>query len=107
ANTLGIVLDPSHLAASPAFLEILEQSKTPLIHTHGAARNPRAWTVNEGDLTDSQIRAIADRGGVIGLHFCTYIQNIQALNRPPRLDDLMDHVDYLVKVGGIECVGIG
>ena len=107
ANELGIVLDPSHLASSPAFDEILEESKAPIIHTHGAATNPRAWTFNEGDLSDQRIRAIADRGGVIGLHFCTYIKNLKGLNRPPTIDDLIDHVEYLVKVGGIGCVGIG
>ncbi len=107
ANELGIVLDPSHLASSPAFNEILEESKTPIIHTHGAAINPRAWTFSEGDLDDRRIRDIADRGGVIGLHFCTYIKNVKGWNRAPTLDDLMDHVEYLAKIGGIECVGIG
>jgi membrane dipeptidase len=86
---------------------VLKASRAPVIHSHGAARFPRAWTVAEGDLDDAQIRAIAASGGVIGLHFCTYIKNLNAWNRAPRMEDLLDHVDYLVKVGGIDCVAIG
>src|SRR5262249_38696407 len=106
ANELGIVLDSSGLASSPAFEEVLNESKKPVIHTHGAATNPRAWTFSEGDLNDRQIRAIAGHGGVIGLHFGAYIKNLKGWNSAPTLDDLLDHVAYLVKIGGIECVGI-
>lgn len=107
ANELGVVLDPSHLAASPAFRQVLELSRSPVIHTHGAARFPRTRRFGEGDLEDHQIRAIAERGGVIGLHFCTYIKNLNGWNWSPALDDLMDHVQHIVKAGGIECLGIG
>jgi membrane dipeptidase len=86
---------------------MLELTKVPVIHTHGAARFPRTRAVIEGDLEDDQIRAIADRGGVIGLHFCTYIKNLNGWYWSPTIDDLIDHVQYLVKVGGIDCVGIG
>ena len=107
ANELGVVLDPSHLAASPAFRQVLELSKAPVIHTHGAPRFPRTRKLGEGDLADKQILALADRGGVIGLHFCTYIKNPNGWNWAPTLDDLIDHVEHIVKVGGIECLGIG
>lgn len=107
ANELGIVLDPSHLAAAPAFRQVLELSSAPVIHTHGAPRFPRTRRFGEGDLEHEQIRAIASRGGVIGLHFCTYIKNPNGLNWSPTLDDLMDHVQYIVNAGGIECLGIG
>jgi membrane dipeptidase len=107
ANRLGIAIDSSHLAGLPAFGEVLKSSRAPVIHSHGAAKFPRAWTVAEGDLDDAQIRQIGDTGGVIGLHFCTYIKNLNAWNRAPRIQDLLDHVDYLVNKGGIECVAIG
>ena len=106
ANKVGVVLDPSHLAHVPAFRQVLEESK-PVIHTHGAPKFPRNRRFSEGDLEDDQIRAIADQGGVIGLHFCTYIKNVKGHYWSPTLDDLMDHVEHLVKVGGIGCVGIG
>jgi membrane dipeptidase len=107
SNRLGIAIDSSHLAGLPAFSEVLKSSRAPVIHSHGAARFPRAWTVAEGDLDEAQIRQLADAGSVIGLHFCTYIKNLNAWNRAPRMEDLLDHVDYLVKKGGIECVAIG
>lgn len=107
ANRLGVVLDSSHLAGTQAFRQLLELTKAPVIHTHGAARFPRTRAVVEGDLEDDQIRAIANKGGVIGLHFCTYIKNLNGWYWSPTVDDLIDHVQYLVKVGGIDCVGIG
>jgi membrane dipeptidase len=107
ANRLGIAVDSSHLTGLPAFDEVLKASAKPLIHSHGAARFPRAWTVAEGDLDDPQIRRLADSGSVIGLHFCTYIKNLNAWNRAPRIEDLLDHVDYLVNTGGVDCVAIG
>jgi membrane dipeptidase len=107
ANRLGIVLDSAHLTGLPAFHEALKESKAPLLHSHGGAKNPRGWTFSEGDLEDAHIRAIAESGGVIGLHFCTYIKNAKGWNWTPTIEDLMDHVDYIVRVGGIECLGIG
>jgi membrane dipeptidase len=107
ADELGVVVDTCHLADTPAFYDVLATSRWPTLHSHGAARFPRAWTVAEGDLTDDQIRAIAGRGGVIGVHFCTYIKNIHGWNWQPTMDDLLDHVQYLIRVGGIDSVGIG
>ena len=107
ANHLGIALDTAHLSGSPAFWEVLKQSKSPVLHTHGAARFPRTRYFAEGDLQDKEIRGIGDSGAVIGLHFCTYIKNLNGWNWSPTIDDLMDHIEYLVKVGGIDCVGIG
>lgn len=107
SNELGIILDPSHMASVPAFREVLEHSRSPVIHTHGAPRFPRTHRFGEGDLERDQIRAIAEKGGVIGLHFCTYIKNLNGWNWSPTLDDLMDHVQDIVKAGGIDCLGIG
>lgn len=107
ANDLGVVLDPSHLASTPAFGQILAESRSPVIHTHGAPNFPRTRRHGEGDLADDQIRALADSGGVIGLHFCTYIHNLNGHYWSPTLEDLIDHVEHLVKIGGIDCVGIG
>jgi membrane dipeptidase len=107
AGELGVVIDTCHLAHTDAFAQVLEVSRQPTIHSHGAGKYPRAWTVAEGDLEDSQIRAIANRGGVIGVHFCTYIKNLNGLNWQPTIEDLLDHVQYLVKVGGVDSVGIG
>jgi membrane dipeptidase len=106
-NELGVVLDTAHLSGSPAFWEVLKESKSPVLHTHGAATFPRTRYFAEGDLSDKEIRGLADAGGVIGLHWCTYIKNLNGFNWSPTMDDLMDHVQYLVKVGGIDCVGIG
>jgi membrane dipeptidase len=107
ADEIGVVVDTCHLAHTAAFAEALSVSKRPTIHSHGAGKFPRSWTLAEGDLDDGQIRAVANRGGVIGVHFCTYIKNLRGWNWQPEMDDLLDHVQYLVKIGGIDSVGIG
>ena len=107
ANTLGVALDTCHLSGTPALLQVVSASSKPIVHSHGAARFPRSPRLPEGDLDDREIRALADKGGVIGVHFCTYIRNINGWNWQPAIDDLMAHVRSLVNKGGIESVGIG
>jgi membrane dipeptidase len=107
ANELGVAMDTCHLSGTPALLEVVSASTKPIIHSHGAGRYPRSPRLPEGDLDDREIRAIADKGGIIGVHFCTYIRNINGWNWQPTIEDLMAHVRYLVKIGGIESVGIG
>ncbi len=107
ANELGIAVDTCHLSGTPALLQVVEASKAPIIHSHGAGKYPRSRQFPEGDLDDREIRAIADKGGVICVHFCTYIRNFNGWNWQPTVEDLMTHVEYLVKVGGIDSIGIG
>jgi membrane dipeptidase len=107
ANELGVAVDTCHLSGTPALLQVVKASKAPIIHSHGAGKYPRSPHFLEGDLDDREIRAIADKGGVIGVHFCTYIRNINGWNWQPTVEDLMAHVQYLVNVGGISSIGIG
>ncbi len=97
AQELGIVIDVSHLN-DPGFLDVMEFSKGPVIASHS---NCRALFDHPRNLSDEQIRAIAERGGVIGVNACG------AFVRPPTLERLVDHIDHIVKVGGVEHAGLG
>lgn len=66
-NELGMLVDVSH-AGERSFYDVLETSERPVIASHSGCR-----TVNEHqrNLSDAQLRALSDAGGVVGLVFCT------------------------------------
>lgn len=98
-NEHGILIDVAH--ASPrTFWDLNDVSATPLFTSHsglsGVHRHPR-------NLDDEQVRAIARRGGVVGVIFVAAY-----LGGPfSALPQLADHIDHLANVGGEDCVALG
>jgi membrane dipeptidase len=64
-NRLGMMVDVSHVS-DKTFWDVLEVSATPVIASHSSAR---AITPARRNLTDEQMRALADRGGVALVNF--------------------------------------
>lgn len=98
---LGMLVDVSHLSES-SFWGVHQVAERPYIASHS---NARALASHPRNLTDKQIEALASKGGVIGVVFC-----------PPFVDDdrenvslsrICDHIDHIVKVAGIDHVGLG
>jgi membrane dipeptidase len=97
AQAMGMIIDVSHLN-DPSFWDVMQLAKGPLIASHS---NCRSLTDHPRNLTDDQIRAVADRGGVIGVNACSlFVENGD-------FEHLLKHIDHLVKVGGIEHTGLG
>ena len=102
-NKLGILIDLSHVGEKTIF-EAIEQSEHPVVFTHA---NPRARADNPRNKTDAQIKALAEKGGVMGLAaYGPICWNPQTDNRPT-LEDLIAHIDYVVDLVGIDHVGLG
>lgn len=97
AEELGIVIDVSHLSDT-GVADVLALAQKPFMASHSNARTIHDHPRN---LTDGQIKAIADNGGVIGANA------MQLLVGPGELDLYLDHIDHLVKIGGIDHVGLG
>ncbi len=99
SNDLGVVTDLSHIN-DKAFYEVLELSSLPVTMTHTAAFGvcPH-WRC----LTDDQIRALADTGGVLGIAFAPMFIDTEA----PTIERLVDHVAYVAELVGVDHVGIG
>jgi len=100
-NRLGILLDISHLAPTGAH-QVLEQSSQPVIASHS---NAQALCSNRRNLTDEQLVALARKGGVVGAVFVpSFISNDR---QDASLERLLDHIDHIARVAGIDHVGLG
>ena len=99
-NDLGVLLDGAHLA--PASLaDLLRISKKPIIvsHTCCATLGPDWYPRN---LTDQQLRSVAEQGGVTGIAFVPAF-----LGGSPGIARIVEHIRHAVNIAGIEHVGIG
>lgn len=99
-NRLGIAIDLSH-CGDRTTLEAIEQSAHPVLFTHA---NARALLDNVRNKTDEQIKALAERGGVIGL---TLYSLFLRKDQQPTLDDFVRHFSYVADLVGVEHIGIG
>jgi membrane dipeptidase len=103
-NRLGVLLDLSHLNWA-GFWDVARLSDAPLVATHS---NAHALCAASRNLTDEQLRAIADSGGVVGVNFAvTFLR--EDGNQVPEtpLEEIVRHVDYLVDLMGVDHVAFG
>ena len=98
AARLQLVLDVSH-ADRAATMAICQASTAPVIASHSDARGV---TANPRNLTDEEIRCIAETGGVIGLNFHAPFVGASA-----DVSRVADHADHLARIGGHGVVGLG
>lgn len=98
---LGIVFDVSHLGAS-GVAHVLELATRPVMATHSSAR---ALRDHHRNLTDEQLRGVAATGGVICVNFFAPFLTERASEAT--LDHLLDHIEHVAEVAGIDHVGLG
>ena len=98
-NRLGVLIDISHLSAE-GYQDVLKHSSQPVIASHS---NCKALCNHPRNLSDEQIRTLAENGGVMGITFVSTFLG----GGKPSLKEVLDHIDHAVAVGGIECVGLG
>ena len=124
-NRLGILVDISHVSDS-TFYDAVAASAHPVIASHSSAR---ALNGHRRNMTDAMLRAVARNGGVVNVNFYSafvdpdflrkadsiekHVQGqasidaaIRALPRPS-LATLLDHFDHIIKVAGVDHVGLG
>jgi len=97
----GVMIDLAH-ASDRTFWDVLEHAPkdATVIVSHA---NCRALVPTPRNLSDEQLRALAEHGGVLGILAHPYV--VQP--GEPTIDRLIDHVDHAVSVMGIEHVAIG
>jgi len=101
-NRLGLVVDASHCAPQVT-TDAINYSKGPIIITHA---NPRGLIEHIRNKTDEQIKALADKGGVMGMVAWSRMCEVRKGVRPT-FEDFLDMVDYMVKLVGPNHVSLG
>lgn len=101
-NRIGVVVDVSHCGEQTT-LDAIESSSSPVLISHA---NAKALCPSLRNKSDTVLEALAENGGVIGVAFWAPMTYKNPNNRPV-LDDLLDHIDYLIEKMGVNHVGIG
>ena len=98
-NRLKLLLDLSH-AGPRTIAEGIAASKAPMAITHTGCR---ALVDLPRNTRDSELRALADRGGVVGIYFMPFLRE----SGQPHAEDLIRHIEHAVNVCGEDHVGLG
>jgi membrane dipeptidase len=102
-NARKILVDLAHISERGFYdaLEVHSRSVPPIVTHTGVCGVYSHWR----NLSDEQIRAIADRGGIVGIMYHT------PFLRPGfgrgRLEAIVDHIEHVVKVAGSGAVALG
>ena len=94
-----LLLDLSHGGAR-TMAEAAAHAKRPLVISHTGAR---VVTDHPRNTADATIKAVADKGGVVGVYFMPFLR----LGSPARLEDVVAHVEHVARVAGEDHVGLG
>jgi membrane dipeptidase len=99
----GALVDVSHLS-DHSFADLVPIAKkygAPIVATHS---NSRAVANHPRNLTDDELRTIAETGGVAGLNF---YGAFVSLKKKPTIDDVVKQLEHMISVAGIDHVAIG
>jgi membrane dipeptidase len=99
-NELGVAVDLSH-ANTQTTAEGIATSKRPPVITHAGCR---AVYMHPRNKEDRELKALADRGGVIGIYMLPFLTPSP---KQPMLADYMQHMEHALKVCGEDHVGVG
>jgi membrane dipeptidase len=100
-NALGMAVDVSH-CDDRTTLDALSVSRKPCVVTHS---NCRALVPGSARCkTDEALRLLAARGGVIGI---TMVRNFVQAAGSATIENVLDHIDHVARLVGVEHVGIG
>ena len=99
-NRLGMAVDVSHCADRTTY-DAIGVSGKPVLITHS---NCRALVASARCKTDETIKAMAAKGGVMGI---TMVRAFVRAGGPASMSDVLDHIDRVASLVGVEHVGLG
>lgn len=102
-NRCGLMVDLSH-AAETSFYDALEASSTPIVCSHASSR---AMCNHPRNLTDDQLRALAEAGGVAQVTLYHGFLRLEEEGVQATIRDGVRHLMHMISVAGIDHVGIG
>ena len=102
-----VIVDVSHLSDG-GFWDLMEMKDVMIMASHS---NCRSLCGHQRNLSDEMIRAIADRGGVVGLNFCPIFLREQPgrtiEETESRIEDMVAHVRHMIDAGGEDVIALG
>ncbi len=98
-NSLGMVTDLSH-SSEKTFWDVMELSKKPVVASHSNVFELRKHKRN---LKESQIRALIENGGCIGINFYSEF----LAEGKSKISDILKHIEYILAFGGENNIGLG
>jgi membrane dipeptidase len=99
-NGLGVAVDLSHANAQTT-ADVIAVTSKPAIISHAGCAAIHSHPRNK---EDSQLRALATKGGVLGIYDLMYLT---ASPKQPAINDYMAHMEHALKVAGEDHVGVG
>lgn len=108
-NRKGILVDVSHVS-DETFYDVVRYSKEPFVATHSCCR---ALASHPRNMSDDMIRALASKGGVIQINFYpvfldgSVTEDNMFTVKMPSYRRIVDHIDHVVSLVGINHVGLG
>ena len=100
-NAIGMAVDISH-CSDRTTLDAINASTKPVLVTHS---NCRALVPDCARCkTDEAIRALAAKGGVMGI---TMVREFVQASGCATIENVLDHIDHVAQLVGVEHVGIG
>ena len=103
-NDLRILIDLSHLNER-GFWDVARLSRAPLVATHS---NAHALCAASRNLTDKQLAAIRETGGLVGVNYAvSFLREDGRRDAATPLDTVVDHIAYLIERLGEDAVALG
>lgn len=104
-NRIGMLVDLTHLNDA-TFFDLINASSKPIVVSHDGVQGV---CPSECNLSDDRLRAIAKNGGVVGMEIVKteLVMHSQETGELVTFDNVVDHIDHIVKVAGIDHVGLG
>lgn len=104
-NRIGMLIDLTHMNDA-TFFDCIEASSKPIVVSHDGVQ---AVCPSECNLSDERLRAISENGGVVGMEIVKteLVKGAQETGELVTFDNVVDHIDHIVEVAGIDHVGLG
>lgn len=103
-NELGIMVDLSHMNEK-GFWDVVALSEAPIVASHSGVH---ALCPSPRNLTDDQLKAIGDSGGIVGVNFARSFLRADGLgDEPTSLTEIVRHAEYIAEMIGVDHVAFG
>jgi len=100
-NRLGMMIDVSHLSEG-GFYDVAKYTTKPFVASHSCSRK---LCNHRRNLTDDQLKVLANKGGLVGVNFCSDF--LEENSNYASMDQIIKHVKHMVDKAGIDSVGLG